>query len=331
MRPLALSPAIHVPGLGLALATFVAAACGVTVGEQSTRDAGPGRVAADGEHGGGDASSPGASVGGAAGGGDEATCAGGTMPLVVTTQSTPLGMAPSKLFVPATYRADAVLFELDTGSPETFVHEQLQDSGTNSDADITPDAGSVELGCDTVTLRGIGVSPTPPVGGKTVAGTLGSDRLLARSFALDFVASRIVWNEPGAPFPDAASWPSAPFDRPFGYVRIHDVAFDGKPVQLVVDTGSPDSLWLGEQGQPGDTEVDGVDADGDVLKMYLGTVEVTMGQYKTKVPVYRVPKFPYLQHLVDGLGGHLNGLFGLSALRKGVVIDTDAQLVRVAP
>jgi hypothetical protein len=262
-----------------------------------------------------------------------ATCTGGTMPLVVTKQSTPLGTQPSKLFVPATYRHEGVLFELDTGSPRTFIHELLQDGGTTSNGDVTPDAGSVELGCDTLTLYGLGVSASPAVDGKTVAGTFGGDHILAKPMKLDLVANQVTWNEPGTPFAEAASWPSAPFDRPLAYARISDVSLDGTAVKLIVDTGSPDSLWLGQQGQPGDTEVDGVDANGDTIQMFLGTAELTMGSYKTKIPVFRVPKFQYLQNLVDQLGDSekIDGLFGLSSYAKGIVIDTDAKLVRVAP
>jgi hypothetical protein len=38
-----------------------------------------------------------------------------------------------------------------------------------------------------------------------------------------------------------------------------------------------------------------------------------------------------VQGLVDSLGGRLNGLFGLSAFRHGLVFDTSTGLVRVAP
>jgi hypothetical protein len=292
---------------GLALAAVMAAACG-PLGAAPADAAGP-----NGE------------------GPSGSSCTSASMPLVVTMQSTPVGTLPSKLFVPATYRDESVVFELDTGSPRTFVHEPLRDGGTTSGADVTPDAGSVVLGCETLTLWGLGVSFSAPVNGVPVAGTFGGDRLLERSMKLDLVANQVAWNDPGTPFAEAASWPSAAFDRPLGYVRVHDVDLDGKPVTMILDTGSPDSLWLGQQGQPGDTEIDGMDANGDVIQMYLGTAELTMGSYKAKVPVFRVPKFQYLQNLVDQLGGGLDGLFGLSSYAKGIVIDTDAKLVRLSP
>lgn len=309
-----------------ALALGAAAACGGSSAEQGGEGAPPDAPDAF------SASSP-------DDGGVEGACATAALPLVVTMQSTSVGQTPSALFVPATYQASPVLFVLDTGSPYTFLHQPLPDGGADggedaspgSDMVLTPDAGSIGLGCDTVTIPGIDVVDSPPVDGKPVVGTLGGDRLFTHPLELDFLASQVVWNASGTPFAVAASWPSVPFERQQGYVRVHDVAFDGKPVQLIVDTGAPDSLWLGQQPQPGDQEVEGVDSDGNSVKLYLGTVTVTMGSFQTKVPVLRAPSFPYVQSVADALGGNIDGLLGLSAFPKGIVFDTDAALVRVAP
>jgi hypothetical protein len=194
-----------------------------------------------------------------------------------------------------------------------------------------PDAGTAVLGCDRLTLFGAPVAQDPPFGALRVAGTLGDEHLLASPLHLDLAAREVVWHDPGVPFADAASWPSARFDRPSGYVRIRDVVFDGHPVQMFVDTGAADSVWLGQQGQPGDTEIDGEDARGERVKMYLGTATVSIGDYHETVPVFRVPSFPYLQQAVDALHGQLNGLFGLSSFARGIVFDTDANVVRIAP
>lgn len=284
-----------------------------------------------------------ANVGTDAGSGDDAShdwnaigvdggCTDGTMPLIVGTQSTSIGTAPQRLFVPTLYQSDPAVFLLDTGSVQTFLHEPLQDGGTNSDQEgFVPNAGTVVLACQALTLDGLGVADSPGVDGKPCVGTLGDDRLLGRPVKLDFEAGQIVWNDPGTCFPEAESWPSASYDRPRGYVRIHDVALDGTPVELLADTGSPDSLWLGQDGQPGDQEIDGEDAEGDVVKMYLGTVHVTIGDFQETVPVYRVPHFPYIERLAHALGGNVDGLFGLSAFRHGIVFDTDARVVRIAP
>lgn len=263
----------------------------------------------------------------------DASCARDRLPLLIKPESDAPDAAPYKLYVPAATDGHSAAFLLDTGSPYTFLHEPLGDGGTSTSPGdgVVMDAGSAVLGCDRLTLMGAAVADDPSIDGLRVAGTLGDEHLLARSVHLDFGSREVVWSDPGVPFAGAATWPSARFDRPGGYVRIHDVAFDGTPVQMFVDTGSADSLWIGQQGQPGDTEIDGEDARGEKFKMYLGTATVSIGAYQEKVPVFRVPSFPYLQESVDRLHGQLNGLFGLSAFPRGIVFDTDANVVRIAP
>jgi hypothetical protein len=258
----------------------------------------------------------------------EAGCARGRLPLLIDPESDAPGAPAYKLYVPATTDGRSAVFLLDTGSPYTFLHEPLGDGGAMG---ILADAGSAIVGCQQLDLFGAPVEQDPSIGGLRVAGTLGDEHLLARPLHLDLGAREVVWNDPGVPFAGTATWPSARYDRPDGYVRIHDVAFDGTPVEMFVDTGSADSLWLGQEGQPGDTEIDGEDARGDQIKMYLGTATVAIGAYQEKVPVFRVPTFPYLQVAVDALHGQLNGLFGLSSFARGIVFDTDAQVVRIAP
>jgi hypothetical protein len=251
------------------------------------------------------------------------------VPLLVTTRSSSTGSAPERLYVPAEYEGAPAAFLLDTGSPVTFLHEPLPDGGARPM--MTPDAGAVVLGCQRLALDGYPVAETPAVHGVPIAGTLGDDRLLASPVEIDIDAGQVLWSERGMPFPEAATWPSSSYDRPGGYVRLHDVTFDGTPVELVLDTGSPNSLWLGQNPEPGDVEVDGEDSEGGSFKMYLGTVVVAIGDFRETVPVYRVPSFPYLQAFVNELGGHMNGMFGLSAFARGVVFDTSAGRVRVAP
>ena len=262
---------------------------------------------------------------------EEAGCASGTMRLLIKPESNAPDAAPYKLYVPATTDGRSVVFLLDTGSPYSFLHEGLLDGGASAGEVPVADAGSAVVGCDRLSLWGLPDGQDATFDGRVVAGTLGDEHLLARPVHLDFGSRQVVWHDPGVPFAAAARWPTAPFDRPGGVVRIHDVAFDGIPVQVFVDTGTADSVWLGQQGQPGDTEVDGEDVTGAKFEMYLGTATVTIGGYQEKVPVYRVPSFPYLQQAVDALHGQLNGIFGLSAFARGIVFDTDTSVVRIAP
>jgi len=265
--------------------------------------------------------------------GTEAACARDTLPLLVQPLSDAPGAPAYKLYVPAKTNGQSDVFLIDTGSPFSFLHEPLRDGGssTTTETEVVPDAGTAVVGCDLLTLQGAAVAQDPPYEGLSVGGTLGDEHLLSRPLQLDFVARQVIWHDQGSPFASAAAWPNMPYDRPGGFVRVRNVAFDGTPVQMFVDTGSADSVWLGQQGQPGDTEVDGEDSQGNTFKMYLGTTTVTIGSYQEKVPVFRVPSFPYLQQAVDALHGQLNGLFGLSSFARGIVFDTDTQVVRVAP
>jgi hypothetical protein len=302
----------------VALASAVAAplGCGGSSRLGESAPGAPAHDAAAGEH---------PSAAAADGGG----CTAAALPLIVATDWSEGGVVPAQLFVPVTYGNTQSVFQLDTGSPYTFLHEPLQDGGTTSE--VTIDAGNVLVGCDLVSVAGIGIVDSPPVDGKPCIGTFGDDRLLARPVMLDFTLSQVVWNAPGVPFSGAASWPSTAFDRTGGYVRVRAVTFDGLPVTLLVDTGSADSVWVGQQRQPGDVEVDGEDAQGDMLTLYRGTVRVGLGSYSETVPVFRVASFPYLEQATAILGEPVNGLLGLSAFSRGVVFDTDASRIRVAP
>jgi hypothetical protein len=312
-------PAVPPPLLLLALASAGAGLFGCSAPRAG--DCAPGTPSLDAAAGG----HP--SVGGVAGG--DGGCQSAILPLVVASDWSQGALAPVQLFVPVTYRATASVFQLDTGSATTFLHEPLADGGTTSE--VTHDAGTVQIGCDLLDVAGIGIVESPPVSGKPCVGTFGDDRLLSRPVMLDLAQSQVVWHPPGMPFSEAASWPSTAFDRPGGYVRVRDVTFDGEPVTLLVDTGAADSVWVGQQRRPGDVEVDGEDAQGDMLTLYRGPVTVGIGMYQESVPVFRVASFPYLEKATTILGAPINGLLGLSAFRRGIVFDTDASRLRIAP
>jgi hypothetical protein len=251
--------------------------------------------------------------------------------------------------VPVTDNGEPSAFLIDTGAPTTYVWLPLPDGGmeTPNAADAgeagiaaadascaveqgcVADAGSVTLGCETLELPGFPQAPLEPVGGLSVVGTIGDDRLLAAPTWIDLAGKQVVFHAPGDPFTQAAGWPATGMTRPYGYVRVEDVLFDGQPVKLLLDTGASDVLWLGQQPAPGDQEIMGVDAIGQPVIMYVGQVTVSIGVWSKTVQVLKVPSFPYFQPLATAAG--VQGLFGVSAFPDGVVFDTDAMKVRVAP
>jgi hypothetical protein len=234
-------------------------------------------------------------------------CAG-SLPLVVT---------PQRLHVMATHDGAPAMLLVDTGSPTTFLQEPL------GSPDPVHHAGTIGLGCTTLELDGRPVVADDPVAGVPTIGTFGVDRLLPGPTTLDIAGAAIASGEPDA----AAAWPTASYDVALGLVLAH-VALDGRPVRLMLDTGSPATLWLGEQPQPGDVEVDTTDAVGNVVRLYAGTATLTIGATTTTIDVLRAPSFPYLEQTVADLGGNVAGLLGLSALGHGFVLDGE---LRVAP
>jgi hypothetical protein len=273
------------------------------------------------------------------GAGDAPACTVTTLP-ILTSDLQSFG-------IPVTYDGRPAALIIDTGAPNTYLWLPLDggvespdasgDDGGIASGDAScsveqgclPDAGSVTIGCETLQLDGFPQAGEPPIADRPLVGTIGDDSILAGPTWLDLVHDQLQFHAPGDPFPQAASWPATTFSRPYGYIRVEDVTLDGKATKLLLDTGSPDVLWLGEQPAAGDTEITAVDALGQPVIMYISQVTVGIGSWSKTVQVYKVPSFPYFQPLATAAG--VAGLFGVSAFPDGVVFDTDARKVRVAP
>jgi hypothetical protein len=245
-------------------------------------------------------------------------CALADTPLIVDGVSG----VPSRVHVKVTYQGASAVLLVDTGSNVTFLQEPL------GSQDPLPDAGVLSIGCRTLDVIGRPEAADSPVNGLDSVGTFGTDMFLSGPTKLDFDAGVIASHLSGSPFTEAASWPNAPFDLDKGLVLPH-VSLGGTPVRLVLDTGSDHTLWLGQQPQTGDVEVDTTDAMGNPVKLFLGTTTLTIGAWQGTIPVLRAPSFPYLEQTVTDLGGNVAGLLGLSSLGAAFVIDADSQLVRV--
>jgi hypothetical protein len=228
----------------------------------------------------------------------------------------------SRVHVPVTYRGAPAVFLVDTGSAATFLQEPL------GSPDPVYDAGIAELGCRTLSLVGRPEAADSPSRGLPSVGTLGLDFLLNGPSEIDLAGAQLLLHDKGVPFDIATSWPEAPFDEVKGMVLPH-AALDGTNVRLMLDTGSSDALWIGQQPHPGDVEVDGADAQGNIVKMYYGTAVLSVGTWQGTVPVMRVPSWPYFEQAVALLGGNIQGLLGVSAMGNAVVIDGDAKVVRL--
>jgi hypothetical protein len=250
----------------------------------------------------------------------DAGCVLGSVPLLVDSD----GSVASRLHVAVEHAGAPAAMLLDTGSGTTFLQEPL------GSPDPVPHAGVIQLGCRSLTLDGRPEVPDDPVQGVPSIGTIGADLFLSGPSQIDIGGARLLLQERGSTIAGTAGWPGAPFDDVSGLVLAH-VSLDGNPVRLMVDTGSPHVLWLGQAPQPGDVPVDTSDAQGNVVHLYYGTAVLSVGGTDRTVPVLRAPSFPYFEGTVKALGGNVQGLLGLSAVGAGIVFDPDAGVIRIAP
>jgi hypothetical protein len=221
---------------------------------------------------------------------------------------------PSRLYVSVQYEAAPALLLVDTGSQITFLQEPL------GGADPQPDAGSIELGCETLALDGRPESPFPAVGGVPVVGTFGDDRLSAGPSKLDFANAVAEFHQPGDHFAEAASWPATPLAWPAGYA-VAAATLDGTPLRLQLDTGAFDTIWVGQAAQPGDTEAQTTDAYGDPITLYIGQATLTIGTWSGTIEIARAPSFPSFTQTWQQLDANVVGLLGLSSLGTAIVLD----------
>ena len=301
------------------LALFLAAA--------ACSDDDPGSTAGDGGAGATgsstSATTTSSSSGGDGGGGGAPTCPVNTIELIVSSQ----GGVPDRFHAHVRFQGQDAALLFDTGSALTFLFID------DPDPVWEPDYGTIELGCDTVPVPGRGgLADHGEVDGLPVIGILGVDYVAAGTSLIDHDADQIVRHPSGTVLPETAGWSELPFDDVEGHM-IAPVELDGEPLRLMFDTGAPHILWLGEQGQPGDQEVQTSDAKGNILTLYYGDVLLEMaGEPEKTVPVLRAPSFPYFEMTVASLGGNIHGLLGLSALDgRRFVIDGATDSILIEP
>ncbi|MFO0680322.1 MAG: hypothetical protein U0169_27610 [Polyangiaceae bacterium] len=230
-----------------------------------------------------------------------------------------------RYFVPVTISGEEVALQLDTGSSLSFLFQ---------DADAPPYTAHVadaRIGCEDVPLAGRNVRlASPTVGGRDVIGLLGMDYLLARPTLLDVEGRALVRHAALPTELVASAHAHVAFDDVRGHALV-PLTLDGRAVRLMFDTGGGDTLWIGEDGRPGDRESSVVDAEGNVFSIFTGTGVATFtGVPPRTIPVARAKTFPYFGETVRILGGNLHGLLGVSAFpgERILVADGKFHLIR---
>jgi hypothetical protein len=301
---------LHMHGLPAVALTLLLFACG----DDTTATGG---APTGGNNTGGETPTAGAPPTGGTGG-EAPTCFENEVPLLVDTQ---------RLYVPVEVDGAPGLFFIDTGSALTFLN-----LGPDGPA-FVEDAATLTIGCETLSIpaRG-GLQLLPDAFGQPVLGYLGADYFIESTSLLDVPGERVVRpiNQPIAA--EASLWPAIAYDDVQGHI-IAPVLLDATPVRLMLDTGAFHTLWLGQEGEPGDQEIETADAEGNPLFFFLGEVDLEMaGRDVVSVPVLRAPSFPYFEQTVASLGGNIHGLLGLTSFReRAMMFDGTAHEVRLGP
>ncbi len=113
---------------------------------------------------------------------------------------------------------------------------------------------------------------------------------------------------------------------------IVDATLDGTPVRLWVDTGTPTTLWMGQEGRPGDQHIVLVDQQNGQTDAYVGSADVQFGDEPGETQtVMRVPVSAYLDGLREYFGVQIDGILGLESLTgRKLVTGAEAGAIRLS-
>ncbi|MBS2012244.1 MAG: hypothetical protein JST00_05125 [Deltaproteobacteria bacterium] len=210
---------------------------------------------------------------------------------------------------------------LDTGSALTFVYGK-DDASRRYD---------VTIGCETLKVIRRDFARSNHAG-KPILGVLGADFLTTSLSELDYPGGRIVRHLDARSRPDATDGyaPASILDAR-GHIAVR-AEVDGTSRLLMVDTGSPNVLLVPAQGRPSDRRTTLQDVTGADVNGYVGDSNVTLGSETKRVPVWRIPSWPYFEGYQKEIHPELSGLFGLSALGfRRVVFDAKAGVMKLGP
>jgi hypothetical protein len=229
------------------------------------------------------------------------------------------------LFAEVDHEGKKALLSFDTGSPLTFVHPE---SGEKSET-----AKKLGFGCTTKTVKPYPVpSPGNRVDGLLQIGILGADMILTQPTVLDLApaAPRLTRFSDRAALPDTSNFWSATFDVVKTQMIVSAVV-DGTTYRLLVDTGAPHILLLGQTGRAQDRPATAKDAFGSVLDLFVGdSVVAFAGEPDRVLKVYRTTSLPHLEDKIRYIGAPIDGLLGLSVFEtRRVLVDGEKKELKI--
>lgn len=288
---------------------------------EAAHDGVGGDEAGGADHGGGGSVSASGGAGAGGGAGGEPACSKNVVPLELTISRD--GVADSQV-IPVRYQGEDAYLAIDTGSPYTFVF------GPEGAPEYIEHFGDVEIGCETFPVDQITLEALEPesFNGKLIVGIVGMNFFSEVPTEIDYpgrVVARYLQEDPSP-----TGLTEVPAEWTDGRILV-EAALDDQPVRLMYDAGSPHTLWVGQEPEPGDVEISLGTANGEATTVYEGTAMLDFADdTDLSIPVWRAPSFPYLEaELVEKDADGLLGATGLGFRR--VVFDLQNDTMWLGP
>jgi hypothetical protein len=220
----------------------------------------------------------------------------------------------------AAFDDEQAYFLVDTGSQTSFAVAPPENWNA-------PRSTSTVIACKGTTLPVVTREPASTPGGAIQRGVLGLD--LVRWDAvldLDLRGGTLSWyGAPARALPASAT--IVPLEWKNGWLVASGVVVDGKPVKLVLDTGSPHVFLMGQTPRDGEVEIHDTDGTGAPVTYYTADGDVALpGRRAMRVPVDRAADFPTLEKIIADVGGDVSGLLGIGVLGDRRVVIEKTQL-----
>jgi hypothetical protein len=160
-----------------------------------------------------------------------------------------------------------------------------------------------------------------------VLGALGADAVLSRPTELDLRVGRL--RQLPSVSPEIAAWPSVAVESVKG-VLLTRAEVDGKPMRLLVDTGTDTLLLLADAPATG-TTVPTHDAFGHAMQLVWGSAHLAWGPRKGRVPTWFTRSHPAFERHAQEVGG-ADGILGLAAMgNRRLVFDAPHDRLYLEP